>query len=35
MPKKGILIHFDTDALLKIVKESNLPGKAWWLKQYQ
>ncbi|MDO8753648.1 MAG: metallophosphoesterase family protein [Anaerolineales bacterium] len=28
-------VHFDTDALLKIIKESNLPGKAWWLKQYQ
>ena len=28
-------VNFDTTALLKIIQESNLPGKAWWLKQYQ
>lgn len=28
-------VHFDIDALLKTVKESNLPGKAWWLRQYE
>ena len=28
-------IYFDTDALLKIVRESSLPGKDWWLRQYQ
>ncbi|MFN8382787.1 MAG: metallophosphoesterase family protein [Anaerolineales bacterium] len=27
-------IYFDIDALLKVVKESGLPGTDWWLKQY-
>jgi len=27
-------VHFDTEQLLKIIKESNLPGSVWWLKQY-
>ena len=27
-------VYFDTDALLKIVKQSSLPGADWWLKQY-
>jgi len=27
-------VSFDTDELLRIVKESGLPGAAWWLKQY-
>jgi len=27
-------VHFDTDELLKIVRQSNLPGTDWWLKQY-
>lgn len=27
-------VHFDTDELLKIIRESNLPGSDWWLKQY-
>lgn len=27
-------VHFDTDELLKIIRESNLPGTDWWLKQY-
>ena len=26
--------YFDTNTLLKIVKESGLPGTAWWLRQY-
>ena len=28
-------LYFDTDALLRIVRESSLPGKDWWLRQYQ
>lgn len=28
-------VYFDTDVLLKAVKECGLPGAAWWLKQYQ
>jgi putative phosphoesterase len=28
-------VYFDTDALLKTVRESGLPGTAWWLRQYQ
>lgn len=28
-------VYFDTGKLLKIVKESSLPGKEWWLRQYQ
>ncbi len=28
-------VYFDIDALLKIVKDSNLPGIDWWLRQYQ
>lgn len=28
-------IYFETAELLKIVKESNLPGTAWWFSQYQ
>jgi putative phosphoesterase len=27
-------VYFDTDALVKIVKESGLPGADWWLRQY-
>lgn len=27
-------VYFDTDELQKIVKESSLPGTAWWLGQY-
>jgi putative phosphoesterase len=27
-------VYFDTDALLKIVKESQIPCADWWLKQY-
>ncbi len=27
-------VYFDTDELIRIVKESNLPGSAWWLRQY-
>jgi putative phosphoesterase len=27
-------VYFDTEELQRIVKESNLPGMAWWLKQY-
>lgn len=27
-------VYFDIDALLKIVKESDLPSTAWWFKQY-
>jgi predicted phosphodiesterase len=27
-------VYFDTAELLKVVAESSLPGKAWWLKQY-
>lgn len=28
-------VYFDTDALIERVKESNIPGAEWWLKQYQ
>jgi hypothetical protein len=28
-------VYFDIPALIKILKESNLPGKAWWLQQYE
>lgn len=28
-------VHFDTAALLDLVRESGLPGAEWWLKQYQ
>jgi putative phosphoesterase len=28
-------VYFDTEALLKVVKVSSLPGADWWLKQYQ
>lgn len=28
-------VYFDIDALLKIVKESGLPGTNWWLEQYK
>lgn len=27
-------IYFDIDALLKIVRQSDLPGADWWIKQY-
>ena len=27
-------VYFDIDGLLKLVKESGLPGTNWWLKQY-
>ncbi|MDD2922135.1 MAG: metallophosphoesterase family protein [Anaerolineales bacterium] len=27
-------VYFDTDEVHKIVKESSLPGSAWWLRQY-
>ena len=27
-------VYFDTDELLKIVKQTDLPGADWWLKQY-
>jgi len=27
-------VHFDTEELREIVRKSNLPGTAWWLKQY-
>jgi predicted phosphodiesterase len=27
-------VYFDTDKLLKKVKESHLPGADWWLRQY-
>jgi putative phosphoesterase len=27
-------IYFDTQALVKIVEATDLPGKEWWLKQY-
>lgn len=28
-------VYFDTDALIERVKESDIPGAEWWLKQYQ
>jgi putative phosphoesterase len=28
-------VYFDTTELLKLVSESDLPGSAWWLKQYK
>lgn len=28
-------VYFDTDALIKCVKASSLPGAEWWFKQYQ
>ncbi|NOH02228.1 MAG: metallophosphoesterase family protein [Chloroflexi bacterium] len=28
-------VYFDTDALLRLVKVSGLPGSTWWLNQYQ
>ncbi len=28
-------VYFDTDELLKKVIESDMPGSAWWLRQYQ
>ncbi len=28
-------VYFDTDKLLKKVMESEMPGSAWWLRQYQ
>jgi hypothetical protein len=27
-------VYFDTDELLKKVKESQLPSTDWWLRQY-
>ncbi len=27
-------VYFDTDEALRIVTESDLPGSAWWLRQY-
>lgn len=27
-------VYFDIDALVKIVKQSDLPGKDWWIRQY-
>ena len=27
-------VYFDIDTLVKLIKESDLPGKEWWLKQY-
>lgn len=27
-------VYFDTDKLLEIIKKSELPGTAWWLRQY-
>jgi hypothetical protein len=27
-------VYFNTDDLLKLVAESQLPGTAWWMKQY-
>ena len=27
-------VYYDTDELQKIVRESNLPGTDWWLRQY-
>ncbi len=27
-------IYFDTDELIKLVKQSGLPGTDWWLRQY-
>lgn len=28
-------VYFDTNALLEIIKKSDLPGIAWWLRQYE
>jgi putative phosphoesterase len=28
-------VYFDTNALLEIIKKSDLPGMAWWLRQYE
>ncbi len=28
-------VYYDTDVLLEEVKKSGLPGKAWWLRQFQ
>lgn len=28
-------IYFDTRSLIELVKKSELPGAAWWLRQYQ
>jgi putative phosphoesterase len=28
-------VYFDIDALVNIVKQSDLPGKDWWIRQYQ
>jgi putative phosphoesterase len=28
-------VYFDIDALVEIIKQSNLPGKDWWIRQYQ
>lgn len=28
-------VYFDTKALLEIIKKSDLPGTAWWLRQYE
>jgi putative phosphoesterase len=28
-------VYYNTDALLEEVKKSGLPGKAWWLRQFQ
>lgn len=27
-------VYFDIPKLVKLIKESDLPGKAWWLRQY-
>ncbi len=27
-------VYFDTDELQRIIKETDLPGSAWWLRQY-
>jgi putative phosphoesterase len=27
-------VYFDIDRLVEIVKQSNLPGKDWWIRQY-
>lgn len=28
-------VYFDIPALIKVLEASDLPGKAWWLKQYE
>jgi putative phosphoesterase len=28
-------VYFDIDALVKIIKQSDLPGKNWWIEQYK